>query len=125
MKTLLQLLLTLIFFSSCSSHIYDFNEQTIKFKYDGHLKIKLKPENYDKGNFYFDTGSAWLVFVDHYYEKQKMSFEKTSNSEMGGIGNKTIKAIRISDTIHFEIDKHHFYSEFNIVTFLPKKYLMI
>lgn len=121
MKALLHLLLALIFFSSCSKNIYSLNEKTIKFKYDGHLKIKLKTENYDKGNFYFDTGSAWLVFVDHYYEKQKMSFENTSNSEMGGVGNKTSKAIRISDTINFEIDNHHFYSEFNIVTYFTQK----
>lgn len=121
MKTLLHLLFALIFFSSCSKNIYSLNEKTIKFKYDGHLKIKLKPENYDKGNFYFDTGCTWLVFVDHYYEKQKMFFENTYDSEMGGVGNKTSKAIRISDTIHFEIDKHHFYSEFNIVTYFTQK----
>lgn len=62
MKTLLHLLFALIFFSSCSKNIYSLNEKTIKFKYDGHLKVKLKPENYDKGNFYFDTGCTWLVF---------------------------------------------------------------
>lgn len=121
MRTLLHLLFALIFFSSCSKNIYSLNEKTIEFKYDGHLKIKLKPENYDKGNFYFDTGCTWLVFVDHYYEKQKMFFENTYDSEMGGVGNKTSKAIRISDTIHFEIDKYHFYSEFNIVTYFTQK----
>jgi len=122
MKTLLYLLFALIFLSSCSKNVYSLNEKTIKFKYDGHLKVKLKPENYDKGNFYFDTGSAWLVFVDHYYEKQKMSFENTYNSEMGGgIGNKTSKVIRISDTINFEIDNHHFYSEFSIVNYFTQK----
>ena len=40
---------------------------------------------------------------------------------MGGIGNDEAQTLRVLDTIHFAIDKHHFYSEFNIVLHLAQK----
>ena len=51
MKKLLFLFASVLFIS-CGKSLFKQKQQTIKFKYDGHLKIKLKPENYDKGNFF-------------------------------------------------------------------------
>src|SRR5690554_386281 len=109
-------LISIMFLSSCSKKLYfEDNKETIKFKNtDSHISVNLKINQYNKGNFYFDTGSAWLIIDDTYYKNQKMSFENSFESEMGGVGNDVTKNIRILDTINFSIDNLNFYSEYNI-----------
>lgn len=123
MKTLLYLLFALIFLSSCSKNIFKKNEQYIKFKKtDGFISFNLKPENYDKGLFYFDTGSAWFIIDDTYYKNQKMSFNNVFESKTGGSGNGFTKSTRILDTINFSIENQDFYSEFNMTNDLKRLY---
>src|SRR5690554_3672391 len=115
-------LISIMFLSSCSKKLYfEDNKETIKFKNtDSHISVNLKINQYNKGNFYFDTGSAWLIIDDTYYKNQKMSFENSFESEMGGVGNGLTTTIRILDTINFAIENHNFYSEYNITNDLKK-----
>lgn len=72
---------------SCSKNIYQQKEQCIKFKNTGrHISINLKINQYDEGNFYFDTGSPWLLIDSTFYKNQKMSFNHFSESENAGVG---------------------------------------
>src|SRR5690554_5530710 len=121
MRTVL-FLISIMFLSSCSKKLYfEDNKETIKFKNtDSHISVNLKINQYNKGNFYFDTGSAWLIIDDTYYKNQKMSFENSFESEMGGVGNGLTTTIRILDTINFAIENHNFYSEYNITNDLKK-----
>ena len=115
------ILLYLLLLSSCSDKFFTNNRQSIKFKIEGeHIVINLKPANYKKGSFYFDTGSGWLIIDETYYEKQKMTFVDIFESKMGGVGNEVTKSTRILDTICFCIGNKKFYSEYNITSNLKK-----
>ncbi|HUH26256.1 MAG TPA: hypothetical protein VLY87_06485 [Flavobacterium sp.] len=122
MKTLFYLLFALLFLSSCSKNIlFGQKEKDIKFKNTGrHISVNVKIDNYDRGNFYFDTGSTWLVIDSSYYKNQKMLFKNLLEDEMDGVGNKQAKSIQILDTINFTIDSHNFYSEFNTIIDLKR-----
>lgn len=103
------------FILSCSKNNIGVKKSTIKFTNNGdHLGIYLKPENFKKGFFYFDTGSTWFIIDNSYYKKQNMSFKNYVHSEMGGIGNGVTQNIKILDTINFKIGNNNFYSEYNI-----------
>lgn len=110
-------LISIMFLSSCSKKLYfEDNKETIKFKNtDSHISVNLKINQYNKGNFYFDTGSGWLAIDSAFAENQKMSFENSFESEMGGVGNDVTKNIRIMDTIDFSLGNYNFYSEYNTV----------
>src|SRR5690554_2595221 len=109
--------ISIMFLSSCSKKLYfEDNKETIKFKNtDSHISVNLKINQYNKGNFYFDTGSGWLAIDSAFAENQKMSFENSFESEMGGVGNDVTKNIRIMDTIDFSLGNYNFYSEYNTV----------
>src|SRR5690554_614962 len=106
------LLIYILFLSSCSKKLFSNNEQTIKFKNtDSHISVNLKIENYNKGCFYFDTGSGWLAIDNTFYKNQKMSFNNFTESEIIGVGNNVVKNTRIMDTIDFSLGNYNFYSE--------------
>jgi|SRR5690554_602233 len=110
------LLIYILFLSSCSKKLFSNNEQTIKFKNtDSHISVNLKIENYNKGCFYFDTGSGWLAIDNTFYKNQKMSFNNFTESEIIGVGNNVVKNTRIMDTIDFSLGNYNFYSEYNTV----------
>lgn len=120
---ILFLFISISLFFSCSKNTFSSKEQFIKFKKtDGFISFNLKPENYDKGLFYFDTGSAWFIIDDTYYKNQKMSFNNVFESEIGGSGNGFTKSTRILDTINFSIENQDFYSEFNMTNDLKRLY---
>lgn len=115
----------LIIFSSlllsCSKNIYQQKEQYIKFKNTGrHISINLKINQYDEGNFYFDTGSPWLLIDSTFYENQKMSFSHFSEFENGGVGNNPVKITRILDTVEFSVIDNTFFSKYNMIHNLKK-----
>lgn len=101
-------------FLSCSQNIYQQKEEYIKFKNNGrHIYIKLKVNQYDAGNFYFDTASPWLVIDSTFYKSQEMSFNNYSEYENSGGAKNLPKIITIRDTINFSINKNTFYSRYN------------
>lgn len=115
----------LIIFSSlllsCSKNIYQQKEQYIKLKNTGrHISINLKINQYDEGNFYFDTGSPWLLIDSTFYENQKMSFSHFSESENAGVGNNPVKMTRILDTVEFSVIDNTFFSKYNMIHNLKK-----
>ncbi|WP_139423645.1 aspartyl protease family protein [Chryseobacterium mulctrae] len=115
----------LIIFSSlllsCSKNIYQQKEQYVKFKNTGrHISINLKINQYDEGNFYFDTGSPWLLIDSTFYKNQKMSFNDFSESENAGVGNNPVKMTRILDTVEFSVIDNTFFSKYNMIHNLKK-----
>src|SRR5690554_4758717 len=102
-------LISIMFLSSCSKKLYfEDNKETIKFKNtDSHISVNLKINQYNKGNFYFDTGSGWLAIDSAFAENQKMSFENSFESEMGGVGNDVTKNIRIIDRKSTRLNSSH------------------
>jgi hypothetical protein len=106
---------------SCTSKIQQENEQYIKFKNTGkHISIHLKINDYKKGNFYFDTGSPWLMIDSTFYKNQKMTFNRYSVSENIGVGNNPAKIIRVLDTLKFSINNNTFFSKFNQIHNMKK-----
>ncbi len=106
---------------SCSKNIYQQKEQYIKFKNTGrHISINLKINQYDEGNFYFDTGSPWLLIDSTFYKNQKMSFNHFSESENAGVGNNPVKMTRILDTVEFSVIDNTFFSKYNMIHNLKK-----
>lgn len=118
-------LLILIIFSflilSCSKNIFSNKEQYIKFKNSGrHISISLKINDYNEGNFYFDTGSPWLIIDSTFYKNQEMFFNHYTQSENKGVGNNQIKMLRVLDTIKFSANNNKFTSKFNMINNLKK-----
>ena len=106
---------------SCSKNIYSKNEEFIRFKNTGkHISVKLKINQYKKGNFYFDTASPWFVIDSTFYKNQKISFKIYSKDENIGVGNNPSKLIRVHDTINFSINKNTFFSKKNMIYNLKK-----
>ncbi len=104
------------FLLSCSQNNYSRSKQCIKLiNAGGHISMNLKINEYDKGNFYFDTGSTSLVIDSIFYKKQKMSFNKYTASEIIGAGSKTTKMIRVLDSIKFFANKNIFFSNNNLI----------
>ena len=115
----------LIIFSSlllsCSKNIYQQKEKQIEFKNTGrHISINLKINQYDEGNFYFDTASPWFIIDSTFYKNQKMSFGHFSESENIGTGNNPVLITRILDTVEFSIIDNVYFSKFNMIYNLKK-----
>lgn len=85
----------LIIFYSCSS-------KSMKFRYDGHIYIKVNFDDKIRGNFIYDTGAPMLVIDTLFYKKNPFRFKEIQFAEMGGVGNtmQTVKLVK--DTIQYE-----------------------
>ncbi len=106
---------------SCSKNIYTQKEKHIKFKNTGrHISISLKVNQYQKGNFYFDTASGWFIIDSTFYKKKGMSFKHFSESENVGTGNNPAKMIRILDTVKLSSYNNIFFSKYNMIHNLKK-----
>ena len=101
---------------SCSKNIYRQKEQCIKFKNTGrHISINLKINQYKEGNFYFDTGSPWLIIDSTFYKNQRMSFNYFSKQEISGVGNNRNNIVKVLDTIKIYSNNNTFSSKLNLV----------
>lgn len=112
--------LALIIFSSfllsCSKNIYNQNERFINFKNTGrHININLKVSQYGEGNFYFDTGSPWMIIDSTFYKNQQMSFNYYSKQEITGVGDNRRNMIKVLDTIKISANNNTFSSKFNLI----------
>lgn len=123
---MVKLLILTIFSSlllSCTKNIYQQKEESIKFKNNGrHIYIKLKANEYDEGNFYFDTASGWFIIDSTFYKNKRMSFNHFSESENIGTGNSPAKMIQILDTIKFSVNNNTFSSKYNMIHNLKKSF---
>lgn len=101
---------------SCSKNIYRQKEQCINFKNTGrHISINLKINQYKEGNFYFDTGSPWLIIDSTFYKNQRMSFNYYSKQEISGVGNNRNNIVKVLDTIKIYSNNNTFSSKLNLV----------
>jgi hypothetical protein len=123
---MVKLLILTIFSSlllSCTKNIYQQKKESIKFKNNGrHIYIKLKANEYDEGNFYFDTASGWFIIDSTFYKNKRMSFNHFSESENIGTGNSPAKMIQILDTIKFSVSNNTFSSKYNMIHNLKKSF---
>lgn len=123
---MVKLLILTIFSSlllSCSKNIYQEKKESIKFENNGrHIYIKLKANEYDEGNFYFDTASGWFIIDSTFYKNKRMSFNDFSESENIGTGNSPAKMIQILDTIKFSVSNNTFSSKYNMIHNLKKSF---
>ncbi|MCW3170071.1 aspartyl protease family protein [Chryseobacterium sp. 09-1422] len=123
---MVKLLILTIFSSlllSCTKNIYQQKKESIKFKNNGrHIYIKLKANEYDEGNFYFDTASGWFIIDSTFYKNKRMSFNHFSESENIGTGNSPAKMIQILDTIKFSVSNNTFSSKYTMIHNLKKSF---
>ena len=123
---MVKLLILTIFSSlllSCTKNIYQQKEESLKFKNNGrHIYIKLKANEYDEGNFYFDTASGWFIIDSTFYKNKRMSFNHFSESENIGTGNSPAKMIQILDTIKFSVSNNTFSSKYTMIHNLKKSF---
>ena len=123
---MVKLLILTIFSSlllSCSKNIYQEKKESIKSKNNGrHIYIKLKANQYDEGNFYFDTASGWFIIDSSFYKNKRMSFNHFSESENTGTGNSPAKMIQILDTIKFSVSNNTFSSKYTMIHNLKKSF---